>query len=271
MTIPPAIDVTPQTKKEKSTCSKIKEYGLAITALLAPTAYLVGFAFNDGYTHAFGIGSETFPVSTPTLYIFSFQTVGLYLLSFGKSALELLNIAFAPPALYWVIGALLSLVLATFSALKLLRIGGAWAKEKSKQSEWKKTKLGKFFEWMHWKNNDFSAASGLVLLGSYGLVTLLFMIAAFAICWWVLPLMATAKGRELAQEDISAYLKHECHRMKDTNWSNCHTIRDSQGNTIKEGLLIGINGEVIAIFNQEGLSIMERQGHTVHRQFFATP
>jgi hypothetical protein len=268
MTKPPATEVAPLTQKDKST---FKEYGLAIAALLAPTAYLVGYAFNDGYTHAFGIGSETFPVPTPTLYVFSFQTIGLYLLSFGKSALELLDVAFTPPALYWVIGTLLILVLVTFCALKLHRLGESWATEKSKRSEWKETRLGKLFERMHWKSNDLSAASGLVFLGTYGLVTLLFMVAAIAVCWWVLPLMATAKGKELAQEEISAYLKDECHRRKDTKWSNCHTIRDSQGNTIQEGLLVGINGEVIAIFNQEGLSIIERQGHTVHRQFFALP
>mgnify|MGYP007011825253 CR=1 FL=1 len=106
------IPVTPdtQTKPEESKSTRISLVVAAVAAVLTPGAYLLGLSYYQGYLSAFGVESEGFPISTPDVYVFSYQTVGYFLLMLGEVSVKALEKVLSPPLVYWVSATLILLM-----------------------------------------------------------------------------------------------------------------------------------------------------------------
>ena len=98
------IPVTPdtQTRPEKSKSARLSLLVAAIATVLTPGAYLLGLSYYQGYLAAFGIGHEVFPISAPDVYVFSYQTVGYFLLMLGEGSAKSIERIFSPPVLLGV-------------------------------------------------------------------------------------------------------------------------------------------------------------------------
>lgn len=239
--------------------SEKKKTGIAaivvatIAGILTPGAYLLGYAYYEGYMNAFGVETDGFPVSAPNVYVFSYQTVGHFLLSIGVVAVKALDKLLSPPAVYWALGILCFLIGGIYWLIKTVR------KDPHPQLRklLKKIKWG--ISWLHWKNNDFTKSVGIVGVASYTVIFLLAAAGAVALFWWLLPLSAYAKGKEIANERIELFRQKGCHADKKSKWDNCFFVVDEKGKQLYEGLLIAMNDNVVAIFKKDGSYVFKRQ------------
>lgn len=225
----------------------------SIAGILTPGAYLLGYAYYEGYMNAFGVETDGFPVSAPSVYVFSYQTVGHFLLSIGVVAVKALDKLLSPPTVYWVSGVLCLFVGSIYWLLKAVR--------KNPPPRLRKLfeKIKGVISWLHWKNNDFTKSVGIVGVASYTLIALLTAAGAIALFWWALPLSAHAKGKEVANDRIKLFRDKGCHADEKSKWDNCFFIVDEKGNQLYEGLLIAMNDNVVAIFKKDGSYVFKRQ------------
>ncbi|HUW51773.1 MAG TPA: hypothetical protein VMV75_12235 [Sulfuricella sp.] len=243
--------ITDQSKRKKRVTAPFVV--AAIAAILTPGAYLLGLSYYQGYMSAFGVETDGFPISAPDVYVFSYQTVGYFLLSIGGAAANLLGEIFRPPMVYWLIFTL------------CLCIGGVyWFLKARKMAP--HPLLCKLFEkvkWivskLHWKNNDLTRSVGFVVIPSYGLLSILSVSITVALFWWLLPLSAYSKGKAVATERIKLFHDKGCYADEKSKWNNCFLVLDEKGNELHEGLLIAMNDKVIAIFKKDGSYIFTRK------------
>lgn len=253
-----AMSATELAKKNQT--GVVTYVAVAIAGIITPGAYLLGYAYYEGYMNAFGIETDGFPVSAPNIYVFSYQTVGLFLLSIGVDAAKLLDNLLKPPTVYWVFGILCLLIGGIYWLLKSIR------KYPYSQLLRLQNKINSIVSWLHWKNNDFTKSVGIVGVASYTFLVVLTASTAIALFWWLLPLGANAKGKEVANERISLFRKIGCHADEKSKWDNCFQVFDEKGNQLHEGLLIAMNDNVVAIFKKDGSYVFKRQDGFVLRR-----
>lgn len=211
--------------------------------------------------NAFGVEIDGFPVSAPNVYVFSYQTVGYFLLSIGDAAAKALNLLLSPPTVYFVVGALCFFIGGIYLLIKAARKGPHPLLRKLFE------KIKKIVSWLHWKNNDFTKSIGIVGLASYTLVLLASVSVAIALFWWLLPLSAYAKGKDVASDRIKLFRDKGCHADEKSKWDNCFFVVDEKGNQLHEGLLIAVNDSVVAIFKKDGSYVFKRQdGYLLRRK-----
>lgn len=218
-----------------------------LLAVVTPAAYMVGDSYHQGYLNAFGINSDNFPIAAVDVYVLSYHTVGLFLISFGGFSAKLLEMVSSPPGLYLALLGFSSIVAGIYWLIKL-----------SKNRKIAVDSLGRIkavVSWMHWKNNDFTKSVGIVGFASYGIFLIIYVVIASTLLWWLLPLSAFNKGEEMAKEKIKAYEEGGCVYNKKSGWNNCFSVIDSSGKIIHEGVLIGVNEKEIAIY-KEGTSLV---------------
>jgi hypothetical protein len=249
---------TDPTEKKKTGVAAI--IVAATAAILTPGAYLLGYEFYEGYMNAFGVETDGFPVSAPNVYVFSYQTVGYFLLSIGDVAIKTLNMLLSPPTVYWVSGVLCLCIGGIYWLLKTAR------KDPHPQLRTLFEKIKGVVSWLHWKNNDFTKSIGIVGVASYTLLILATASMSVALFWWLLPLSAYAKGKEVATERIKLFHDKGCHADEKSKWDNCFSVVDAKGNQLHEGLLIAMNDNVVAIFKKDGSYVFKRQDGFVLRR-----
>jgi hypothetical protein len=228
--------------------------------ILPPGAYLLGLSFYQGYMNAFGVEADGFPISAPDVYVFSYHTVGYFLLSIGKAAVDGLNWIFTPPILYWAVAIFLLSVGSIYWLLKT-------AKQTNRPREQKLLgNIKKIISLLHWKNNDFTKSVGIVGVASYVLVLLAFGAMAVALFWWLFPLSAQSKGHEIASDRIKIFLEKGCRAEEKSKWDSCFVVIDDKGTVIHEGLLIAMSDKEIAIFKKDGSYVFSRQENFLLRR-----
>lgn len=218
-----------------------------LLAVVTPAAYMVGDSYHQGYLNAFGINSDSFPIAAVDVYVLSYHTVGLFLISFGGFSAKLLEIVSSPPGFYWVLLGFFSVVASIYWLIKLSK--------NRKIAVDSLSRIKTFVSWMHWKNNDFTKSVGIVGFASYGIFLIIYVVIVSALLWWLLPLSAFKKGEEVAKEKIKTYEENGCVYNKKTSWNNCFSVIDSNGKVVHEGVLIGVSENEIAIY-KEGTSLV---------------
>ncbi len=249
-----------QTKPQESKGAHLSVVVAAIATVLAPGAYLLGLSFYQGYLSAFGVGPEGFPISTPDVYVFSYQTVGYFLLMLGEASVKALEKILSPPLVYWIPVTPILLI----GGIYLLWLSGRTGPNPHIQRALSKVKAG--LSWLHWKNNDFIKAVGIVCVASYSVLLLGTFTIAIALFWWALPLDAYSRGQNVAQERIGKFLERGCHAELDTKWDTCFVLLDDKGLVIHEGLLITMNDKEMAFFKKDGSYIFPRKAGTILRR-----
>ncbi|MBV5295092.1 MAG: hypothetical protein JZU58_22370 [Curvibacter lanceolatus] len=233
----------------------------AIAGILAPGAYLLGYSYYEGYMNAFGVETDGFPVSAPNVYVLSYQTVGYFLLSIGEVVVKALDGLLVAPIIYWAFGALGLSVGGIFWLLKAIR------KEPHPLVQRFFEQVKRIISWLHWENNDFTKSIGIVGVASYSLVLLASVLISIALFWWLLPLSAYAKGKEVAANRIELFREKGCHPDPKSKWDNCFFIVDETGRQVHEGLLIAMNDSFVAILKKDGSYLLKRKdGYLLRRQ-----
>lgn len=248
------------TKPEESKSARLSVVAASIVTVLAPGAYLLGLSFYQGYLSAFGVGPEGFPISTPDVYVFSYQTVGYFLLMLGEASVTALEKILSPPLVYWIPATLILLV----GGIYLLLRSGRTGHNPHIQQALPKVKA--VASWLHWKNNDFIKSVGIVFVPSYSVLLLGTFTIAIALFWWTLPLEAYSRGQNVAQERIGKFLERGCHAESDTKWNTCFVLLDDKGVIVHEGLLITMNDKEMAFFKKDGSYIFPRKEGTILRR-----
>lgn len=251
-------DVQPQGTEPKS--GRISIAIAVIAAILTPGAYLLGLSYYQGYLSAFGVESDGFPISAPDIYVFSYQTVGYFLLALGELSVNAIKKIFSPPFIYWVSAILIVVVGVIYLLLRLARNGP----HPRIQRVLSKVKF--VVSRFHWKNNDFTKSVGIVGVASYSAVLFITSVAAIALFWWLLPLSAYYKGHSVAQERIKIFMEKGCHEEAKTKWDTCFVVLDEKGAVIHEGLLIAINDKEMAFFKKNGSYVFPRKDDAVLRR-----
>lgn len=235
----------------------------AIAAILTPGAYLLGLSYYQGYMSAFGVEADGFPISAPDIYVFSYQTVGYFLLSIGVIAANLVDELFKPPMVYWLVTILCLCVGCIYCFLKVKKKSSHPLLDKLLEKvKWIATKL-------HWSKNDFTKSVGIVVIPSYGLLLILTLLMSVAVFWWLLPLSANSKGSTVAKDRIKLFHDKGCYIDDKTKWNNCFLVFDENGDPLHplhEGLLIAMNDKMIAIFKKDGSYIFARKDSFVLRR-----
>lgn len=260
ITIMPNLPMSATEQAKKNNTGVAVYVVAAIAGIITPGAYLLGYAYYEGYMNAFGVETDGFPVSAPNVYVFSYQTVGYFLLSIGVAAAKLLDNLLKPPTVYWVLGVLCLFIGGIYWLLKAVR------KEPHPQLRHILNKINLIVSWLHWKNNDFTKSIGIVGVASYTFSVVLTAAAAIALFWWLLPLSANAKGKEVANDRIGVFREKGCHADEKSKWDNCFLVFDEKGNQLHEGLLIAMNDNVVAIFKKDGSYVFKRQDGFVLRR-----
>lgn len=251
-----------QAKETEPKSSRVSLAIAAIAAVLTPGAYLLGLSYYQGYLSAFGVESDGFPISAPDVYVFSYQTVGYFLLALGELSVKAINKVFSPPIIYWASAILIVLVGAIYFLMKLARNGPHPRIQRTL------VKIKAAISWFHWKNNDFTKSVGIVGVASYSAILLVTSAAAIALFWWLLPLSAYSKGHSVAQERIKLFMDKGCHEEPKTKWNTCFVVLDDKGGVAHEGLLIAINDKEVAFFKKDGSYVFPRKDDAVLRRRF---
>lgn len=252
--LPP--ELTPPPKRSLVTPSFIG----ALIAILTPGAYLLGLSFYDGYMRAFGVESDGFPISTPNVYVFSYHTIGYFLLSLGETAGKALNHLVEPPTVYWMGSIIFICITLIYWLLKVVKVG---LHPKAKNIL---DRIKQVTAWLHWKNNDFTKSVGIVGVASYGVIVIAGSAMSIALFWWLLPMSAYSKGNELALNRIKQFREKGCQADPKSQWDTCFFVLDGKGQLIHEGLLIAVNEKEIAIFKKDGSYVFARQDDFVLRR-----
>ncbi|WP_415896901.1 hypothetical protein [Neptuniibacter sp. QD57_21] len=221
--------------------------------ILAPAFYLMGLSYHQAYLYQFGVSSNAFPLSLTDAYVNAYYACVFYCIDF-------LNIFKQDGIWIWLAFTFIGIVLFVFSVHKLTKGKAGSLKlpaDVTKAINKLNTDENSLTFSLHFVSNEMLSAMKVALA-----------IFAFIFFWIGVTLMGTFKGQDIVQQSKTDYLEKGCFISATTQLSNCHTIIDSQNNTINQGLLITVDGNRYALFTREGSSIQELpSGYKLHRQF----
>ncbi|KJV27060.1 hypothetical protein VI06_15300 [Aquitalea magnusonii] len=232
-------------------------FGLAL-AILAPTAYLIGIFYYNGFMNQFGLDSNYFPVSTQEIYIFAYQSFGLTLLNISTFIIktgDALFIQNTTKTFFTLCFIFLTIYIALHhKAQRFILSTLSRIKDKLHQSRLHK--------------NTFFKASGIFLLLINFFASIIYLLAAAGIFWWLIALISFENGTTSAKESMAPYEKYGCHYSKEKPWSNCTSIIENN-KIILQGVLITENKERIAIFNKAGTQVISiHPNYTISKNIF---
>ncbi len=227
---------------------------VAIIAVLAPIAYLFGFAYYDGYMSAFGVDSGGLSISIQMVYVYSYQVFSFFLWEIAKVVGEGPNRLTSSPNVFWVVTCF------------VLTVGVLYGLQKAMQKTTKPSANKQFEKVKEIVFGDFTKSIGIVFITWYSFVVLATGLITVALLWALLSLWPYAKGQFTATEQIKLFLEKGCHIDEKSKWNNCSFIIDEKGKTIHEGFLIGINDGFIAILKKDGSYVFKRKDGFVLRR-----
>lgn len=242
--------------------SRFSFYVAAVAAVLTPGAYLLGLSYYQGYLSAFGVEPDAFQISSSDVYVYSYQTVGYFLLALAELSINAINKVFSPPIVYWAGAILVIFAGVIYLLLKIVR-SGLHPRIKNTLE-----KIYYSVSRLHWRNSDFTKSVGIVGVASYSVVLVALLAAAIALFWWMFPLAAYSKGRSVAQERIRLFMVSGCHADSKTKWDTCSEALDGKGAVLHEGLLIAINDKEFAFFKKDGNYVVPRKEEIILRRKF---
>jgi len=217
-----------------------------LTAIIAPSAFLIGTYYYEGYVEAFGVRVEDLPVSTSVLYVHAYKLVGIFLLKVVEALVSFVDWKQPLLMLSYVIGGGVLLYL----LLQLIR----WLANLPHHHL-----LNRFVRWLHPSKNDVTLVSIMTVAISYAAALLFTAVGAMALFWWQIPLSASKQGRDDAQEKISDFNALGCHRQTIDGWGNCAKITDAKGKVLYEGVLVGSTDKNIVLYTAQGAKVMPRK------------
>lgn len=219
---------------------------IGLLAILAPTFYLIGDSYWEGYLASAGISKASFPLSVQDTYIHGFYGVGVILFSATKALIEF--IADLSSIGMLIVFCISVLVVYLYNKFKNTQLNSTIAIRII-------AKLKSCWQYLHWDNNHFSKAVTATAFISY-LGAVVFYILLFAtILWLALPFMAHYAGQNLHTIKVEKYRTNGCQFDQKTGWSNCHTLKSKDGKVIHKGYLTAQNSSRVAFLTKDGSSI----------------
>lgn len=218
---------------------------IAIFAILAPAAYLIGLSYYQGFMLTMGIQPDSFPLSTQETYVQAYQAIALYLVDFIQLMITTIKYIFSYPGNLRVGLTILILVLLIYTFVKL-------GEAKPHRLKWR------YFSAIHslalrfnWNNSGLIKAAFITGKVTYRLLALIYITIVMASFWIIISWAAYIKGQSLAQERIDTYLEQGCHITKEKGWSNCARLTRNN-KVVYQGLLVAISNSHIAFFTHNG-------------------
>lgn len=220
-------------------------------AIITPIAYLLGSSFHQGYSRAFGLEPNSFPVSIQDTYINSYLVLGKIFLDAGNYVAELVNLTNIL-RLFLII-----FLLSLFFYLLFL------AKRKSSDRNIGPcpclNKIQNLLIYFNYKNNDFTKSILITLISFEIILSVIIIILIVPLSWLAVPIVGDSTGRKLAVSRLNEFKINGCHKDKKDNINTCFIIQDENGTPLHEGLLLAIDEKNIAIFKKEGLFLLPRK------------
>ncbi|MCC4833831.1 hypothetical protein LMH66_14400 [Shewanella sp. 10N.7] len=224
---------------------------LAYLGVLTPAGYLIGLSYYQGKLSAFGISSETFPLSVQDTYVSAYYAIGYSLLAIGSVVGEFIELIFSWPSIIYTISVVFGFIGLCYYSIKKKK------KTPLKSMNYFMEKCKGLISYFHWKNNDFTKAVGIAGLASYGVLSILYALLFLAIFWFAIPAVAYYKGSENAVKIRDDYLENGCHVDDKAFWGNCQKLQTKNREHILEGILIVHSKEHVAFFNKEGSFVLK--------------
>ncbi len=243
---------------------KIKRINLllAYLAVLTPAGYLVGLSFYQGRLAAFGVSADAFPLAIQDTYVSAYYAIGYFLLAVSSVFTDFLNTIFSWPKVIYTLGVISSFIGLCYWMIKRKK------SPDSKIKQWLRIRTKELISYLHWENNDFTKAVGIAGLASYGVLSILYVLAFLAIFWFMVPAIAYYRGLDNGEDIRSKYLESGCHIADDAYWGNCHKLNDKDGTLILKGILVVHTKEHVAFFHDGGSIVMGiPQGSSITRDF----
>lgn len=222
----------------------VKQF-IALLALLAPVAYLIGLSFHQGTLSAYGIESDSFPLSVQDMYVEAFFAISYLLLTITKFVITLVKLVTTLPGLGWFIAIALTIAAILYVILKRPKI-------RKLRYSIEFPLIKRLINYLHWENNDFTKALSITGFISYSLFVLLYGLVALSVLWFAFPLAAYYQGRDVATQKIDLYLKEGCHLKKGERWGNCKALKTADNKIVYEGILVAHANGYVAFFTKAG-------------------
>ncbi|WP_271272851.1 hypothetical protein [Aliamphritea hakodatensis] len=231
-----------ETKQEKGGF-KLHHY-IAVIGLFGPAIYLFGLRYYQGLLYEFGVDNSSFPIAAHEAYIYAY-----YATTHIIDALFIEGWA-------W----LTSLSVLEVISIPLLSVGGLYIFAKRRDlpkpsfEGWFGQLLTKLWNYLHWENNKLTQALVLTGLGSYVVLSILYLLIVLGFAWLLIPYAAYSVGKSSAESRIDDYLDPEkgCAALEGKRWGPCKALLSSDGKVMYEGILILHSGNLISFFTREG-------------------
>jgi len=223
---------------------------IALLGVFAPAGYLVGLSYYQGTLEAYGINYDAFPLNTQDIYVNAYFAIGYSFLAITSYITDLFKYLFTPPNLYWVAAIFISTVLFIYFIIKRKKFLKIYFLDK-----WK-YKIRKIFVYLHWENNDFTKAFGFTSIVSYVFLIILYMLMILSVFWFAIPLVSYYKGLNVAEQQRDQFIEKGCYTEKDKRWSNCKSLKKSDGDLVYKGILVTQSKDRMAFFTKDGTYVV---------------
>ncbi|WP_444933046.1 hypothetical protein [Microbulbifer sp. JTAC008] len=235
---------------------------LAYLAVLTPAGYLVGLSFYQGKLAALGVSTEVFPLAVQDAYVSAYYAIGYLLIAVSSICSDFLKLIFSWPRIIYTLIAFCSFIGLCYWIIKSKKRSNS----KLKRFLWLQIK--KIISYLHWKNNDFTKAVGIAGLASYGILSILYVLAFIAVFWFAIPAASYYRGLDYGASIRSNYLESGCHIGDDDFWGNCHTVNSKDGKLIFKGILVVHAKDHVAFFHDGGSIVMKiPEGANITKDF----
>lgn len=214
---------------------------LSLLALSAPVGYIAGYRYQQGYLHALGLSVDTFEVSAQEAYLSAHTYTIEGFSHFITKLINNLSILFSDYSLHMMIVlVVLFLVLAQlFKSKEPKRLGIVATLIKGAYS----------------KYSHLPKAFALIAIVLYLLASAIWIILVIYMAWVLISYAPYNKGYELGIQRMEQYRLDWC-TEKDTNLLSYLTYHvDKNGNVIESGKLLEQNGQLVALFTFEKISV----------------
>ncbi len=214
---------------------------LSLLALSAPVGYIVGYRFQQGYLHAFGLSADSFEISAYESYISAHLYISEGYGSLVIGLLKALEIIFTKYLFILATGALILFLIFSF----------LFKTRKAKPSGLTSTLMkGAFFKYSHLPKALFGVVIIFYLCAGAIWITLVGYMG-----WILLSHAPYTSGRELGIEQMQQYRADWCNKTDDNSLTYLTYHVNKSGEVIKSGKLIEQKGTLVALLSFEKVSV----------------
>ncbi len=212
---------------------------VALFAVIAPGAYIIGMNWASGYYSAFGVSSSVFTMSIQETYLTAYYAATLFLIAIVNPLCEYIALIIDGSLAFEAALVFISIVTLFYSATKaskyLSKIGS--------------TSLPvRVLLWLFSRKEDLLNATESSLHVVLKASILVYLFLLFFLCWCLAPVMAYRHSASLAESKIAAYEEKGCASSTTGVWSRCVTLFDGK-TEVATGLLVSVNNTKIALYN----------------------